>query len=149
MTKRAFITMSLLMVLTFVLPAFAPAQAQDDRTPITLGEWVQGTITAENYQTKYVLTGKKGDVVTVLMVEASNNGNLDAMLVLRTSDGDILAQNDDIPPHHSLVMAELPADGDYVILATRLNGKDGDTEGDYWIQANIVQPMQTGEKTSL
>lgn len=147
MSKRSVLIIMVLLLLTFSVSSMAHAQ---DRTPIALGEWIKGTITDENYENKYTFTGKQGQLIMVTMLEGNEGGDLDSFVVLRNLDGDIIGQNDDVPPHHSLVLAELPADGDYVIVATRLGGKDdGDTTGDYQLQVTEFIPISVGAKTNI
>ncbi len=135
-------------LMLFVMAISGTVSAQE-KMPLAFGEWVSGEITNDHYETKYTFSGKKDQLVTADMVADPDANSLDAFLVLRTSDGDILGQNDNVLNGGSLVVARLPADGDYTVLATRYNGKDGDTEGKYWIRLDEVQPLTVGMKTTV
>jgi hypothetical protein len=120
--------------------------AAQDKTPIEFGQYVEGELTNSAYEVKYSFSGKAGQVVAVEMLPKPGTYDLDPALILRDSDGDILGQNDDWDYPLSLVVAELPADEEYTILATRSGGSTGSSEGAYWIRATLVEPVESGAK---
>jgi hypothetical protein len=75
---------------------------------------------------------------------------LDPALLLRGADGAVLAQNDDYVSLGAFIILELPADGEYSILATRSGGATGSSEGDYRLrvsEADLLEPGETVEVT--
>ncbi len=144
---RRFINMLLMAILIFSSAILV--SAQDERIPITFGERLTGEITDDVFETKYTFSGTAGQLVVAAMSREIGDYSLDSFLVLRDSDGDILAQNDDVLNGISLVVATLPADDDYTLLATRVDGRNGETTGPFWITLNEVQPLSSGTKDSV
>jgi hypothetical protein len=139
----------LAVVLLLSLAVTGLVDAQSNKIPLELGQWVQGELTGDKFETKYTFHGTAGQVVSVAMMADPDATGLDCFLVLRNSDGDIIAQNDDVLDSYSLVIAELPAEDDYTVLATRYNGASGDSTGKYWIRANEVESLSPGAKVTI
>lgn len=105
-------------------------------TPGTLNSRNQanGTINHNNPVDVYAFDAKQGEVVTVTM-RAVDGGSLDPYLLLLgpTPKLDVVASNDDenSSTRDSLINKTLPADGRYVIAATRFAQAIGGTEGNY------------------
>ncbi|MBI5930429.1 MAG: pre-peptidase C-terminal domain-containing protein [Chloroflexi bacterium] len=99
-------------------------------TPIVYYQQVTGEITDEKWQDVYSFEGKAGDEITLDMT--STEPDFDAYLVLFGPDGNRLAENDDGPnPPYSQIQFTLPADGTYVVVATRFLERDGFVAGGY------------------
>ncbi len=116
-------------------PALAPVSLEE-ATPIAYGETVRGTITDSAYQAAYRFRGQRGDVVHIEMHavgEAEGAFGLDTSLFLMNAEGEILEANDDAPGMgtDSALTFTLPADGDYIIVATRFLERDGFESGAY------------------
>ncbi len=81
----------------------------------------------------YAIQGGADDVVTITMDR--NSGNLDAVLNLRDAEQQLLVSDDDTGPGRNARIGDyvLPADGIYLVEATRYSGDDGatDTAGGY------------------
>ncbi len=122
----------------------ATVVAAQDKTPIDLDTWTEGELTNNEYEAKYTFSGTAGQVVLVEMMPKPGTFDLDPALVLRDSDGDVLGQNDDFSYPLSVVVAELPADEDYTVLATRAGGSTGSSEGAYWLRVSVVEPVEKG-----
>jgi hypothetical protein len=136
------------LLLLFILSVCGMADAQD-KIPLEFGQWVSGEITGDQYETKYTFSGKTGQLVMGVMMADPDDSSLDAFLILRNSDGDVLGQNDDVLDGASLVVAKLPADGDYTLVATRYDGKNGDSEGKYEVRVDTVEPLTAGTKMTV
>jgi hypothetical protein len=104
---------------------------------ISYGETVSGTLSDGNTQDVWGFEGAAGDVVTIVLRAAQVESSLDTQIYLRDGQGVELAFNDDhdgtrtdLAIFDSLVSAfEIPADGDYRIVATWLTEtRDGDYE---------------------
>lgn len=105
-----------------------------DGTTLIDGVSVTATIDDENFERQYTFSGNAGDVVTIEMT-AGDNGNLDTYLSLLGPDGAELAANDDvgISSTDSRIEFTLPETGTYTVVATRYNGAEGASSGDYTI----------------
>jgi hypothetical protein len=90
-----------------------------------------GTISNEVFALFYQFVGRQGDEIVVI-VEAVT-GNLDPYVVLRDSNDNNLASNDDAEDFtvNSRLTYTLPTDGQYVIAVTRYGLRDGTTTGDF------------------
>jgi hypothetical protein len=102
-------------------PVIAPASPQN------------GTITQDNKFDVYVFTGKANEVYNIAMNNTS--GNLDTSLYLIGPAGNQIAANDDAvvgENTNSLISnLALPADGQYIIIATHFGARYGGTTGTY------------------
>jgi thiol-disulfide isomerase/thioredoxin len=108
-----------------------PVEA-DSAAPIQLGEPASGTLTEEEYQQAYRFEGRAGQVVQITL--QADNSELDPYVVLMTADGTHIAENDDISPgviQDSNLTATLPADGVYLVVATRFLEAEGYSVGEY------------------
>ncbi|MEZ4669467.1 MAG: hypothetical protein R3E39_16290 [Anaerolineae bacterium] len=143
MRKTLLFTLMAAVLLSLLGMSMVAAQ---DKTPITFGEYVEGSITNKDYEFKYTFEGEKGQIVAVEMLPTPGTYDLDPYIILRDSDGDVLAENDDFGYPLSLVVAELPANETYTILATRSSGSTGTSEGSYWLKASLVEPVTSGAK---
>lgn len=105
-----------------------------DSTILIDGVSVTATIDDATFEQQYTFNGNAGDVVTIEMT-AGNNGNLDTYLSLLGPDGSELAINDDvgISSTDSRIEFTLPETGTYTAVATRYNGAEGASAGDYTI----------------
>ncbi len=102
----------------------------DAATPIAVGETVLGTLTHRDFQHAYRFEGRAGETITVSLREDSSE--LDAYLVLMTTEGERLAENDDVAAGtDAAVEVTLPADDTYIIVATRFLEAEGFSSGDY------------------
>ncbi len=97
------------------------------------GEPHTGTINQNHKYDLYVFTGQAGEVVNISMVNTS--GALDPSLYLMSAAGDQVAANDDAvvgENTNSLISnLTLPADGQYIIIATHYGAQYGGTSGTY------------------
>jgi len=102
-------------------PVIAPA------TPLS------GTITQDNKFDVYVFSGKANEVYSIAMNNTS--GNLDPSLYLIGPAGNQVAANDDaevgVNTNSLISNFALPADGQYIIIATHFGARYGGTTGTY------------------
>lgn len=116
-----------------------PANYYDPATgvslmPIDLNTDVIGTISSDEPFQSYIFRGNTGDVISLEMNRAS--GNLDPYLILvNRQTREIISQNDDATDsdtvNASLSNVTLPTQGEYIILATRYQGIDGNSTGEF------------------
>ncbi len=95
-------------------------------------EPVNGRLAGERVEDWYIFQGRAGDVITLRMAAAE--GALDPFLILTDGGGYELARADDSPDgSRDAVIAELnlPADGAYLVRATRYGFAYGPSAGSY------------------
>lgn len=103
------------------------APANTGGSALAYGEGATGFIDATTAEIHYTFNGAAGDVVTITMV-AEENTNLDSVLRLLDPSGNVVAENDDAADlslgrfNSQIVAFELPASGEYTIVATRFSG---------------------------
>ena len=86
------------------------------------------------YYKLYKFQGQAGQLLTIEMKSQS----IDPALILLNADGSELARNDGISPNdfNSRIVAKLPKDGIYIVLATSSFG-DTKQSGAYSLQAKV------------
>jgi hypothetical protein len=120
-----------------------PLVAQREETAIAYGETVSGEITNRNFDALYTFSGEADDIVLIQMTR-DESADFDPYLYLTTPDNQILAQNDDYYNLDSRIIARLPADGDYVIVATRRGERSGSGQGGFQVSLETVRAASPG-----
>jgi hypothetical protein len=124
-----------------------PTVADEGTGVLIYGDQVSGVIDDENVSRVYTFTGAAGEQVRIVM-QAAEDSSLDCYLELQDSAGNVVEANDDIDPgvvRDSRIVTELPADGEYTILASRYVGPDADvTSGAYRLRLERVTDEQVG-----
>jgi hypothetical protein len=103
---------------------------------------ITGTIAFNGDVDYFQLTGKLGDVVTVVVSTANLNSALDSLLFLLNSDGSVLAENDEnglFFQHDSFLQAALPADGTFYLAVTDYSSGGG-FNGTYRMHVQLLTP---------
>jgi hypothetical protein len=118
-------------------------------THIAYGDTVAGTLTNENYFRTYIFRGRVDDRLIITLDRVS--GNLDPMIVLLDSQVNTIAQNDDQSETNRNARLEytLPADDYYAILATRYQGEQGSTVGDFILHLEATNASDGGSVAAL
>ncbi|MDZ4770785.1 MAG: PPC domain-containing protein [Chloroflexota bacterium] len=97
------------------------------------GEPRSGIITQDNKFDVFLFTGTAGEVVNIAMNNTS--GTLDPLLYVVDTVGNVVAENDDAVAGENtdalIANLALPADGQYIIIATHFGGRYGGTTGTY------------------
>lgn len=119
-------------------------------TVLQYGESVFGRVTADEPLVFYFVRAERGDIINIVMRRTS--GDLDPQLDLSTSDGTVLASNDDDPSAEGTLDAAITnhtifESGVYVIVATRFGHEAGTTEGSFVLSYSRTPPESLG--TSL
>jgi hypothetical protein len=106
---------------------------------LVYGAQMNGYLDNENFAANYVFVGAGGDIVTITMQRTE--GNLDPLLTLHDITGKLLISNDDGFAEGSqdalIRNYTLPADGIYIIEASRYQRVAGETSGDYVLTLEI------------
>lgn len=116
------------------------ATAQTAEGLLSYGEMVTGEITDRNFEVPFLFEGAKDDVVIVEMAPVESLGSLTSpQLIVLNSDNDVIADSSSsFSIGSTRVAVVLPADGEYTILATRADGRAGDSVGEFNLR--LVQP---------
>jgi hypothetical protein len=137
LTRLTLIGVFILMAIT-TTPT--PSFAQDDAEKIEYGTIVTGEITNREFEIPYLFDGEEDDVIVIEMKQADFLNDLNSpSLILLDADFDVIAST---YGYSSTVLAlSLPEDGEYTILATRADGRSGDSVGEYILSLNKPTPM--------
>lgn len=118
--------------------ALPGTQTAENYDPVTvyiddLGFEYTGSLTDTNYEAFFVFEASAGDELEVSMDRIS--GDLDPLLLVMNSDGEIIAENDDDPDGGTrdayLEPYQIPDDGEYTVVATRFQRELGTSRGDF------------------
>lgn len=140
-----------MLVLGLVMLPAVITHAQDDPKPIEFGKTLAGNITHQTFEVPYTFEGARDDLImaTMMSVESPSYGGgptpsaatrVSAALILLDSDYNILATDVNymgVGPG-ALLIARLPYDGEYILLATRDNGRLGNGTGQF--ELTLTQP---------
>lgn len=106
-----------------------PVDAASARV-IAFGERALGALSGGDFQHVFRFEGRAGQRILVDLT--ADSLTLDPYLVLMTAEGERLAEDDDSGPgEDSRIEATLPADGTYLVVATRFLEGEGFSSGDY------------------
>ena len=114
------------------------------KVALKLGEMTKGEITAKVHEVSYSFSAKKGDIITLEIMPDPAQPDLDPTVELRNSDGETIVKNDDFNYPLALAIAELPSDGDYIAVAGRSGGDDGDSVGAYALRVSVAELVGSG-----
>lgn len=111
------------------------------------GDVVDGEITNEAFEVEYTFTGSANDVVIIRMWSEGFENTLSLpALALATAENQLLGSTTD---HNSILdatlVATLPADGDYKILATRVDGSASQTVGTFKLSVLKPEALTPGQ----
>jgi hypothetical protein len=102
-------------------------------TPISYGQTVSGSITAQQRFVVYSFEGEVGDIVTIGMT--AQGGTLDPALYLISPEQIQISYNDDVTPGENansvIDKVTLPSTGTYYIIATHYGLNVGGTQGTF------------------
>ncbi len=120
------------------------AVSAQNKVALKLGEFVKGEITQKVHEVSYSFKAKKGDIITLEIMPDPDQPDLDPTVELRNSDGKTLAKNDDFNYPLALAIAEVPSDGDYIAVAGRSGGEEGDSVGKYNLRVSVAELVGPG-----
>ncbi len=114
-------------------------QRVDFPLPILPDNPISASITSADTVRFYSFTGQAGDRVTISLNRTG--GNLDPFLALADATGRELVVDDDGGGGQNALINSftLPADGDYIIVATRFERAQGRTSGDYQLTLTVAR----------
>jgi len=100
--------------------------------PIAYGETIDSTLDNQQYERFYTFTARRDDLITISM-SRGRSGRLDSYIILANAGFLPIVEDDDGGTGQNARLSEyrIPADGTYYIIATRYNGKEGTSEGEF------------------
>lgn len=134
-TIRRILLLALALAVAALPDGLAGAQTDSAAGTLALFEPVSGTLDARNPADEWMLEGRAGQPVALLVTGA---GGLDPMLEVIAPDGTHVAANDDLDSlvrDAGLEALALPVDGAYTVRVERYEGTRGPTEGQYELLA--------------
>ena len=122
-------------------PATATSAPPPPILPIRYGETLRGILDNQRFLAYYAFAGKRGESILIEMTASS--GTLDAALYLylyRDNQPILIASNDNLSAESldAAIRAELTADGDYLIVASRAGAAQGSTQGAYQLSLSLI-----------
>ncbi len=110
----------IVMLLSLWLTSTVTAQLEID-----FGQTVEGLLSTGETAVEYLFSGERGQVVSITLI-ADARSSIDAYLQLLDANGNVLMEDDDSAGslNSRIGPYRLPANGDYVIVATSLNRSD-------------------------
>ena len=137
MKKQIILVVTLLTILTIGLPVAAQDGGDGDNV-IEYGETVTGEVTNREFEVEYSFTGSASDIIVVLMTR-SDGSELDSpALIVLNEDFEVLTSKDSYAS--VTVIYELPEDGQYYLLASRRDGRAGESSGTY--ELTLLNPRE-------
>ncbi len=133
--------LKVLFALLIIGATVFPALAQD--TVLEFGQAVTGEISDREFEFEYSFAGEEGQLISIQMSPADDS-ELDPEVYLYSSDNELLAANDDFPFPTSLILYRLPAAGEYLIVATRNDGRSGSSSGEFSLEVSLAESTPFG-----
>lgn len=133
------------LALVLVSPmALTHAQGNPGR-PITVGDIVTGTLSADSFVQVYSLTGSAGDTITIDVT--TDVADLAPVVLVTNARGSVIAQDLDLESATTAALAdiELPASGTFYIWVMRGTGAEGPASGTFTLRLSGIQ--QVGGQT--
>lgn len=153
--KRHFVILYPLFIFAIVCVLYAPpVRAQDDEIPLlAYGDTASGEITNRAFEVPFRFEGAAGDTIVVVMEAVDPYGDLDLPSIILL-DAEFALIADTYGFGSATLATTLPADGEYNILATRNDGRAGDSVGEFnltLLKPEILVPGEavTGAITNL
>lgn len=117
-----------------------PGLTNGQALEIIYGTTVSGLISDQTPEEEYVFVGQVGDVVRITMERV--DGDLDSLVTLYDSARKQIAFDDDSGGEKDALLDrfELPADGMYLLIASRFDRAKGTTNGSYLLTLELVHP---------
>lgn len=140
--------MKYLAYILLVLASIFTAAAQPAQT-LEYGQSVTGEITDRQFEVEYNFKADEGDVVLIQLIpEDTANGLSEPKITLLDQDSQVLTSTSASFDAVTLIF-DVPADGTYVILATRQDGRTGATQGKYTLTLSEIKALNAGKEVEV
>lgn len=137
-----------ILILLFVFMFWIPVIGQD--TVIEYGQTVEGEITNSQFELTYAFSGTEGDVIVIEMLPVDTLGDLDnPELLLLDSDNQIVTSTaGSFSFGSATLIAELPHDGRFTIIATRRDGRSGASVGEFTLELMLPEVINLAKSAN-
>lgn len=136
-------------VLIFVLLVFGLFSVKAQSNVISYGDVVNGEITDDNYEIEYTFQGKQSDVIIARLEPIETFGDLDnpELILLRPNGRVLIDTTKAFNYGRAFLVGELPEDGEYTLIASRRDGRAGDSKGEFSLE--LLLPQLITEERSV
>ncbi|MEQ8677718.1 MAG: hypothetical protein RLP44_04090 [Aggregatilineales bacterium] len=133
--KKVMLIIAIMTVSLMIIPL----QAQ---STLTYGDIVTGELTNDEFEVEYTFESATGDVIIVEMTPVDALGDLNSPeLILLGTDNRVLTDTSGgFNIGSAVLVAEIPVDGTYTIIAGRRDGRAGDSVGEFTLE--LIQPEE-------
>lgn len=133
------------LVAVILLVALMSVGLVNAQEAVAFGDIVEAEMTASDYEFEFTIEGAAGDVVIFDLQPVDPFGDLDEpVLVLTNDDGVVASTVNAFNFGEATLVAELPADGAYTLLATREGGVAGDSVGEFTLEFILAEVLESG-----
>jgi len=117
-------------------------------TALQYGDSVVGELSGEQFQQVYVFRANRGDIIQITMQRIS--GNVDSLLILADSQGNVLTVNDEdaeSPGSYDAAIRDfrITKTGNYMLIATRFGREAGESRGGFSLALDRLPPESLGK----
>lgn len=142
--------MKRLMILLTMISMFVSVALVNAQDVLEPGATLEGEISDASFETEYTFSGTADTVIIVEMLPVEDFGDLTSpQLILIDSSGSVVVDTiDNFDYAEAILVTQLPEDGDYTLIATREDGRSGDSVGEYTITLLIPEVLEVGGKVS-
>jgi hypothetical protein len=119
-------------------------QAQEDATPLTLGEWTEGEITADTPEVNFTFEATEGMLVLIEMYPALGDSKVNPEFTLLKANGSILGEVQGFSG--ARFPFAVPKDGTYTITAFSTFSSD---EGAFAIRVRPLELFEAGSEGTV
>lgn len=133
--------------LSFLLIFFVSAAQTQDGTPVEYGQVMTGEITNQAYEVPYNFSGNQGDVIVILMKPVDPLGDLSSPeIILLDKNSNLIADTSgSFSISAALLAIELPSSDSYTVLASRADGRAGDSVGEFILEIIKLEELIADE----
>jgi hypothetical protein len=139
--KRLAVVFSFILLL---LPITSYAQ-----DALEVGTPVRGEITNAEFEVEYTFSGAADSVVIIELLAEDDEGFMNELygqVILVNSSGEVVVDTaDNFTFGDATLVTQLPADDEYTIIATREDGRAGESEGEFTLILNVPDVLGFGD----
>jgi hypothetical protein len=138
MFHKTVIVVSMFCLFAIGLGAKSQVLAQEDTGKIIYGDTVTGEITDREFEIEYLFDAEEGDLIVISMKGAEGADDMDyPSVILLNPDFDIVGSTYGYT--ETLYVSSIPSTGEYTILATRNDGRAGESLGEFELTLDKVE----------
>jgi hypothetical protein len=132
-------TFKIAAIFLFTLISFVPTiKSQEDIAEIKYGQTISNEITSETFELQYKFQGKADEVVIIRMKGGLGDELSSPEFLVFSGKKKIIDTSKLISIFTAIAAIQLPKDGEYIIIATRRDGKSGKEVGKFAL--SLIKP---------